>query len=256
MTEASLNLGQPSEGDSSNGMAISSSQAITPQAAGMSACDQSKVTKITESIVESPDPKAPLTLKVGERRFITCRSTLTTNSDYFDAVFSGRWPTNTTVDGAYFLDADPEMFEHILNYCRRGVMPLFWDKNRGFDVALYGRLLQDAAYFQVKELCKWIKERKYVDAVKVHDVLDEEIGFPASAFAANEDKTYCPSWRKGQVYQCPRGIALHMGSPSKCGRQCQNAMGDGGPVYAEEDELHVLVVTRKITYNHQALLVD
>jgi len=40
-------------------------------------------------------------------------------SAFFAALFSGRWD-NADADGFFFIDADPDLFEHILRYVRRG----------------------------------------------------------------------------------------------------------------------------------------
>src|SRR3954471_305451 len=87
-----------------------------------------------------------ITLQVGERRFVTTRETLTAESRFFASLLSGRWG-NALADGSYFIDADPSLFEHILRYLRRRVLPLFYDKAKGHDYALYLALLEEAKYF-------------------------------------------------------------------------------------------------------------
>lgn len=61
-------------------------------------------------------------LQVGERRFTTTNETLTNESTFFASLLSGRW-SNALPDGSHFIDADPMLFEHILRYLRRGVLP-------------------------------------------------------------------------------------------------------------------------------------
>jgi BTB/POZ domain-containing protein KCTD9 len=63
-----------------------------------------------------------ITLQVGERWFVTTAETITHERIFFAALFSGRWD-NVEADGSDFIDADPELFEHILRYLRRGVLP-------------------------------------------------------------------------------------------------------------------------------------
>src|SRR4051812_48134438 len=81
-------------------------------------------------------PNAPVRLKVGGRRFVTTRETLTEESAFFASLLSGRWD-NALPDGSYFINADPALFEHILRYLRRSVFPLFFDAENGHDHHLY-----------------------------------------------------------------------------------------------------------------------
>ncbi|KAF7717802.1 Uncharacterized protein PECH_008441 [Penicillium ucsense] len=86
-------------------------------------------------------------LQVGDRRFVTSRDTLTTESGYFAALLSGRW-NDAREDGSYLIDADPYLFEHILQYLRQGVPPLFFDSAKGHDRLMYLALYTEARYFQ------------------------------------------------------------------------------------------------------------
>jgi hypothetical protein len=71
-------------------------------------------------------------------------------------------------DGSYFIDADPELFEHLLRFMRRpSVFPLFYNTIQGFDYGLYSRLQEEANYFQIDTLYEWIKEKQYLLAVKI-----------------------------------------------------------------------------------------
>ena len=65
-------------------------------------------------------------LNVGGKLFYTNRSTLTNGSPYFAGTFGGSFdagPSRIDENGwkVYFVDADPAVFEHILNYLRDGV---------------------------------------------------------------------------------------------------------------------------------------
>ncbi|OQN95576.1 hypothetical protein B0A48_18540 [Cryoendolithus antarcticus] len=64
------------------------------------------------------------------------------------------------VNGLLFFDADPILFEHVLNFLRRPFPPIFWTRTNGFDLALYVRLLNEAEYFQLDALADWIREKK------------------------------------------------------------------------------------------------
>lgn len=83
----------------------------------------------------------PLNLKVGERIFTTTRDTLS-NSGFFSALISGPWEGDLLMDGSYFIDADPDAFEHILKYLRHGTFPLFYDNAKGHDHRQYLGVLE------------------------------------------------------------------------------------------------------------------
>jgi hypothetical protein len=58
-------------------------------------------------------------LDVGGQIFATSLSTLTSEKgSYFEALFSGRWEVKPQEDGCYFIDRDPIVFRHVLNYLR------------------------------------------------------------------------------------------------------------------------------------------
>ncbi|KAF7870553.1 hypothetical protein EAF04_004297 [Stromatinia cepivora] len=187
-----------------------------------------------------------ITLQVGEQRFITTYETLTGESAFFAALLSGRW-NNTEADGSYFIDADPGLFSHILRYLRRGVPPLFYDYTKGHDHALYHALLEEAKYFQIPRLEKWLRDKRYVSAVKLRCSVRELEGL----WWECEGKSECfeefhPAWRVKKVYVCPRGIPVHRGNPRACGRQCANAQGDKEDEYEDEQVLNTLVVRKQV----------
>lgn len=93
----------------------------------------------------------PITLQVGERRFITTIDTLTQESVFFSSLLSGRWD-NAQADGSYFIDADGHLFAYILRYLRRNILPIFYDNHKGHDHGLYLALLIEARFFQIARL--------------------------------------------------------------------------------------------------------
>jgi hypothetical protein len=110
-------------------------------------------------IVLSSGPKT-LTLSIGGRHFKVSRTTLVEESGLFRHQLSAAWFSAWVPeeDGTYFLDADPDIFEHLLRFMRRpSVFPLFYDTAKGFDYDLYNRLEAEAEYFQVDALRDWIK---------------------------------------------------------------------------------------------------
>ena len=93
-------------------------------------------------------------LNVGGRKFYTHQSTLTNGSAYFAAKFSGNFGTESITDedgrDVYFIDASPDLFEHILHFLRRGIPS--WPKKYKEDRVLYERLINEAEYFGVESM--------------------------------------------------------------------------------------------------------
>jgi hypothetical protein len=107
-----------------------------------------------------------IVLDVSGRKFRTTRATLQ-SCDYFQALLT-RWSDNVQPDGSYYVDADPDIFEHVLNFIRRPqTFPLFWDRETGFDHMLYLKLQAEADFFCLHDLRDWIRAKKYLDAVEV-----------------------------------------------------------------------------------------
>lgn len=182
-------------------------------------------------------------LQVGERRFTTFRSTLTEQSDFFKARLSGNWATEQLEDGAYFIDADPTLFEHILGYLRRGMFPLFYDVKNGHCHHRYLELLEEARYFQIPKLIKWLDLKVYRHVLKVEYFKEQAFGPGAQELLSKplEHHTLLSTWERRMIYICPRGIRTHRGDPSQCGGKCHSAQG-GEPLRYEEEKLMKLVI--------------
>jgi hypothetical protein len=115
----------------------------------------------------SAEPARRIALEVGERRFTTLVSTLSEESTFFAALLSDRWTDSQSDDGSYFIDADGDLFVHILRYLRRGLLPVAYDNARGFDYGFYQALAAEAEYFGIDRLHRWIKEKKYLQTVRI-----------------------------------------------------------------------------------------
>lgn len=114
-----------------------------------------------------------ITLNVGGKIFTTLRSTLTDRSPYFAALLSDRWNGSPCqIEGNLFVDADPAMFDHILNYLRRSVPPIFWTRQGGFDHPLYAALQQEARYFGLNSLAEWIAEQRYMESIVITESIE------------------------------------------------------------------------------------
>jgi hypothetical protein len=187
-------------------------------------------------------------LQVGERHFTTYRSTLIEESTYFESLLSGRWNT-AREDGSYFVDADPDLFVHILRYLRRRVLPVFYNLQKGHDYALYSALLKDVRFFGISALETYLAERKYIDRVKVcRWVADTGDGSLHARDDSSLSVEYHTHWvNLGEVYVCPRRLAAHRGHSEKCGRRCDNARADGMYTYEEEHGVRVFAVYTRVT---------
>jgi BTB/POZ domain-containing protein KCTD9 len=208
---------------------------------------------------DSPAPTTPrqITFRVGERVFITTRETLIAESDFFASLLSGRWD-NAEEDGSYFVDADADIFVHILRYLRRGVLPFFYDKLKGHDHALYLALLQEAKYFQITRLEEWLEKKQYLQALKTHYSATEVEGIVTYEIPRdpNTEREYHPAWGTKKVYVCPRGIVVHRGKPLVCGKDCRRAQGDDDDIYEEELVLRILIVEKQTIFDTQACVAE
>ena len=189
-------------------------------------------------------------LKVDEKIFITTKATLVEESAYFASRLSHRWPP---VNREVKLDVDSAVFIHVLRYLRHGVLPIFYDQIRGFDHGLYSLVLAQADYLLIERLSTWIREKRYLLAVRkersAKTYIDEVEDIKGSELA-NTECQYQLIWGKRQVYICPRGISIH-DKPSNCGRQCNNAR-DGAPLYREEDEMRIIEFKTKTVFDSHA----
>merc|ERR1712062_382821 len=62
------------------------------------------------------------TLNVGGTHFQARRSTLTRTSRYFHNIYCGPFACKDPADGELFIDAEPEIFRHVLQFLRRGCL--------------------------------------------------------------------------------------------------------------------------------------
>ena len=128
------------------------------------------------------------------------------------------------------------------------MLPLLYTPATGYDYALYTRILQLADYLGIEKLVTWIKDKKYLNAIK-----RDHAFFPGDkpSTSAQDVKTIVyPRWRTEKVYVCPRNIYVHRGDKDKCGAACARAKGDAQDVY--EDEFHgdMWKIEEKTDFDH------
>ena len=203
-------------------------------------------------------------VQVGDRRFTTLRGTLTSESTYFAARLSTRWDDRED-DGSFFVDADPELFEHILRFCRSGIFPLFFNAAAAkFDYGKYAAVLGEARYFGVDRLERWISDQKYLKAIEIRrkvvvasDLQNDEGGPSAPTSSANTLVDLLPSWGYRRVYVCPRGIYVHRGDPDRCGQACEKSkMRAGGATYEDVPVLRGVMIHKTLVFDPTVCLDD
>ncbi|KAL9108066.1 MAG: hypothetical protein Q9187_008345 [Circinaria calcarea] len=213
------------------------------------------------------------TIKTSQRSFVTDPERWLGQSLYFKNLFSGKWGDKQE-DGSYFIDTDAHIFEHILRYLRTGVLPVFYDKVTGHDFPLYQALLDESMYFAIDRLQKWLRERKYLDAVKVHYIATEtqdrgsyrkhttndtdgrtfmvEDRFIEITTSSNMEITIVPITQQRNSFYCPD--AKHGKSSEEYCRSCiGRARDDGISGYGgwrKEDQLKWCIVRKEVVFNH------
>lgn len=197
----------------------------------------------------------PIALQVGEQRFYASKDTLS-GSGMLRAKIARCWESDKQADGSYFLDADPEIFKHILRFLRHGTYPLCYDMVKGHDVAMYTAIRQQAAYLLVQKLVDWLSNQRYLQAVSIQSStrVVEDIQGPSRLGGTTESNVkvqYYPSWRTEKRYVCPRGIAAHYDNPRGCGQACRKAQGDAENEYEDCPLLSTLLVEEKMVFNRQ-----
>ncbi|PHH63084.1 hypothetical protein CDD81_6329 [Ophiocordyceps australis] len=194
-------------------------------------------------------------LQIGERIFVTTLETLVRESTYFAALLTGRWET---IAQPIFVDADAELFEYVLRYLRRGLFPLFYTTGIGHDHAQYYALLGEAKFFGIQKLVMWLQHRRYFQAITT--TMDFEIFKTTQAVLdsgsgvdSHTTTQLFPWWSNQKVYVCPRGISLHRGAPTRCGRMCLRSQRNDANVYEDEAVLKMLKVMTKTDINYYVM---
>ncbi|KAH7395266.1 hypothetical protein DE146DRAFT_765053 [Phaeosphaeria sp. MPI-PUGE-AT-0046c] len=233
------------------------SELITDDPTVSNGCGSASVSHITP---QTPYPRI-ITLDVGGRKYKTSIATLLAESGLFRVQLSDRFTWAPEADGSYFLDADPDLFEHLLRFMRRpNVFPLFYSKAAGFDYNLYSQLEEEAEYFQMDELHAWIKKKKYLEAIVTKmdcpitmDLADISLGTTCGPNVTC-DRYMLPRVRK--VYICPRDIVVHRGDPNRCGAACRRAQGDEEPEFEEETYVEVVSVRNEVIFKAEACRLE
>jgi hypothetical protein len=200
-----------------------------------------------------------ITLDVSGRRYRTQRATLE-SSPYFQNLLA-RWDdcSDRQEDGSYFIDADADTFQHVLDFMRRSSkFPLFWTKATGFDYVLYNTLEAEADYFLLHDLRNWIQEARYLNAIKTVvevEALSEDSlrTFTGERHGGADVKvqSFLGSYSGEKRFRCTCGT--HAQYIRGCGT-CAQVMAGQRPQYDDPPQKLTLVITR--TVFNQAVCVN
>jgi hypothetical protein len=79
-----------------------------------------------------------------------------------------------------FVDLADDVFSHVLQYLRTAILPIFYDQSKGHEYALYYNLLHAARHLEISRLARWLEDKKYLDAVKIHLTIEKLRDSPIS----------------------------------------------------------------------------
>ncbi|KAI4168252.1 MAG: hypothetical protein LQ343_006539 [Gyalolechia ehrenbergii] len=197
-----------------------------------------------------PDASGQVILQVGEQQFHTSKATLE-GSEMLNAMVSDRWKSGEQSDNTFFLDADPEVFKHILRFLRHGVYPICYDMASGHDYGLYIAIYKLADFLWVPKLAGWLRDQRYLQALKTMTsarIKDDEDDLSAIN-DSNIKIQYHPTWRTVKRYVCPRGLSVHYDNPQACGKACRAAQGNAENEYEDCPVLSTLCVTERVLFD-------
>jgi hypothetical protein len=188
-------------------------------------------------------------IDVSGRKYKTQKATLET-SPYFRNLLA-RWDdcSDKQEDGSYYIDADAEIFHHVLNFMRRpSRFPLFWTKEIGFDHALYTKLEAEADYFLLHDLRDWIRNQHYEEAVKtVVDVIHHhDEGSRKLEYTDKVDiQSYFGPSEEGKqlLMKCGYHLNNTRAVSASCG-DCAKLLTDHGPHFSTPRSNLTTVITR------------
>lgn len=195
-------------------------------------------------------------LSVRGQTFVTVAETLQ-ESEYLQRL------TSQSIDKRCFVDADPELFKHILRYLRDGQYPLFYETNSGFDYGKYHDLLLESKQLKIQKLVDWIEQEKFKEVVKVsfqtYKMMDVVDSFYMNEYMQELNQKYIQEPCSVQLvastkrrYVCPREIPVHR-ELSDCGRKCLKARIGTSPEYIYKPCYKAYVTKKFIKIDQKAL---
>ena len=214
----------------------------------------------SEAESEDSHRSEPFVLQVGERRFVTSVDTLASQSEYFAALFSGRWASNTgssskKIDADCFVDANGDTFEHILEFLRTGVRPLSYHIKKGHNYWLYAKVAEQARYFFIPTLIEWFDEKRYLKLVserwtaKLHEEPFDAVISSRVALCPSRQFIFHLTTVTRKVYVCPQRFVSREGDYKwKYGQPCRTALqGDSDDKFEEREVLYMVAFEKTVT---------
>ncbi|EFW14312.1 conserved hypothetical protein [Coccidioides posadasii str. Silveira] len=110
-------------------------------------------------------PIKKVMLQVSNQHFPTTVGILTQCSEYFTAMFLGRWCLDKQEDSSIFINGNPKLFKHLLEFLLRGVFLLVYNKCKGHDYLFYTQILKKVKYFDCPLLVLWLEDECYEKCV-------------------------------------------------------------------------------------------
>lgn len=96
-------------------------------------------------------------LQAGETAFVTTHHTLCKVSTFFQSLLSDR--SQQLPNGTYFVDADPELFAHILRYLRHGIYPVSFTSSQDHEHGTCLGVKRLATDLGIERLAKGIADK-------------------------------------------------------------------------------------------------
>lgn len=137
------------------------------------------------------------------------------------------------------------------------------DKSNIIALGRYAQLLQQARYFQIEKLARWIEEKRFCDVVKLEWRYDEHEKPDGSSIQESrsilDERQYPMLTIKQRSWVCPRDIACNEGteqelslrnSQQRCGEKCEKA---GGGSWVTRYVHRLWHVTKAITIDFDKL---
>ena len=122
----------------------------------------------------------------------------------------------------------------------------------GHNYALYNMLLEEARFFGIDRLEKWLNEKNYLEVVKVVYSVVETDNLNKLATPVNGDVEIMvhPMWQKKMVYYCPGAVRSHK-KPSHCHISCLVGTTNFTGQYMGEQKLIMTVIKKQTIFDHQ-----
>lgn len=176
-------------------------------------------------------PSQDIFVNVAGKLYRTTRAVLT-KSPFFR--YHLTIPSSRDSDGALVVNADPEIFEYILQYLQHGVYPLFIDPTGHHDIPKYLACAREARYFHLDRLVDWLEQGRYAAAYRIelsHRILRGEgpdnecpptpaVSWEGSILSVTLSEASTVDWGKHLVALCPRGVKEHRGRKDECWKSC------------------------------------